>query len=79
MANLPCAANPARHVRDIEGKQAIVVGCSTYDTHAVPAGPGRDVGVVDAYVDKAVVGIDVAIVGCDCLIDVIYITTGRVG
>ncbi len=77
--NLPCAANPARHVGDIESKQAIGIGCITRDAHAVSAGASSNICAVDTYVDKVVVCVNVAIAGCCCLIDVVDIPMSRVG
>lgn len=62
--NLPCAANSARHVGDIEGKQAVVVGCVTRDTYAISAATGSNISAIDTHVDKPVAGVYVAIVGC---------------
>lgn len=77
--DLPCAANSARHVREIEGKQTIVVGCITYNTHAISAGSSSNISAVDTYVDKAIVCIDIAIIGCCRLVHVVHITSSRVG
>ena len=77
--SLPCAANPARHVRDIESKQTVGVGRVAHDAHAVAAASIDDTGAIDANVHKAVGRIDVASVNGCCFIDVVYITTGGIG
>ena len=76
--NLPCAANASRHVENIESKQAIIIGCIARDAHAVTAGPINNMGAVDTHVDKAVVGVNVTILGCCCLIDVVHVTSSGV-
>ena len=77
--NLPCTADAARHVGNIESKQAIIIVCIARDAHAISAGPINNGGGIDAHVDKAVVGVNVAILGCYCLIDVIHVSSCRVG
>lgn len=76
--NLPCTANPSRHVGHIESKQPIVVGCIARDAHAVSAASGSNIDVIDTHVDKPIVGVDVAVVGRCGLIDVVHVTSSRV-
>lgn len=66
-------------MRDIESEQAIVVGCIARDAYAVSAGSINNISAVDTHIDKAVVCIDVAIVGRSSLIDIIHIASRRVG
>ena len=64
---------------DIKGKQTVGVGCITCDAYAVSAGCIGNVGVVDTHVDKAVIGVDVAVLGCCVFIDIVHITGSRIG
>ena len=77
--DIPCAANSARHVRDIEGKQAIVINRVTCDTHAVSAAATGNIGAVDTHVDVAVLRVNIAIFGSSGLIDIVHIASSRVG
>lgn len=75
----PCAANSAWHVGNIKSEQTIGVGCIARDAHAVSAGSVGNVGAIDTHVDKAVVGVDIAILGCCVLIDIVHITGSGIG
>ena len=77
--DIPCAANPAWHVGYIKGEQTVGVGCIARDAHAVSAGSVGNVGAVDTHVDKAVFGVDIAVLGCCVLIDIVHITSSRIG
>lgn len=63
---------------NIERKQAIIIVCIARDAHAVSAGPIDNIGVVDTHVDKVVVRVNIAILGCYCLVDVIHVSSSRV-
>ena len=78
LKDLPCAAYSSGHVRDIEGKKAVVVSCIAHDAHTVSAGAIDNVGAVHAHVDDSIRGVDVAIVGRRCLIDVVHKTSSRI-
>ena len=64
---------------NIEREQAIIVGCIARDAHAISAGPINNIGAIDTHIDKTVVAVNVAILGCCCLIDVIHVPSSRVG
>ena len=64
---------------DIKGKQTVGVGCIACDAHAVSAGSISNVGAVDTHVDKAVISVDIAVLGCCGLIDIVHITSSGIG
>lgn len=76
---LPCAANPSRHMKNIESEKAIVVSRIADNAHTVSAGSVDNVSAVDTHVDQAIVGIDVTIVGRCSLIDIVHIARCRIG
>ena len=75
----PCATNSAWHVRDIKGEQTVGVGCIARDAHAVSAGSVGNMSAVDTHVDKAIIGVDIAVLGCCVLIDIVHITSSGIG
>ena len=77
--DIPCAANSAWHVGDIKGEQTVGVVCITRDAHAVSAGSVSNVGAVDTHVDKAVISIDIAVLGCCILIDIVHVPSSGIG
>lgn len=77
--NLPCTADAAWHMGNIKRKKAIVIVCIARDAHAISAGPINNIGVIDTHVNKVVVGVDIAIFGCYCFVDVIHVSSSRVG
>ena len=74
----PCTANSAWHVGDIKGEQTVGVGCIARDAHAVSAGPVGNMGAVDTHVDKVVIGVNIAVLGCCVLIDIVHITSSGI-
>ena len=64
---------------DIKGKQTVGIVCIACDAHAVSAGCVGNVGVVNTHVDKAVIGVDIAVLGCRILIDIVHITSSGIG
>ena len=63
---------------DIEGKQAIIVGCIADDAYAVPAGPIGNISAVDTHIYKAVGGTDIFVVDGCILVDVVHIASSRI-